>query len=208
MFTGLIEGIGTVTRVTPGSVTDIWIEAPFVSADFRRGESIACDGVCLTALQCQGAQFLVQAAPETLRRSTAATWRNGTRINCEKAMKVGSRLGGHWVQGHVDAMVELLSARDDGGAWLMRMALPSRLAPYFIDKGSVCLDGVSLTVNEVLSDSFSVMLIPETAAQTTLLSKRPGQQLNVEADVLGKYVAKMLGPRAPLSLEQLERAGY
>ncbi len=206
MFTGLIESIGTVARIVPGSVTQLWIDAPTVATDFVKGESIACDGVCLTAVQLQGSAFLVEAAPETLRRSTVGNWTVGTALNLEKALKVGARLGGHWVQGHVDAVVTLEAAFDEGGAWVMRLSLPPALSPFFVEKGSVCLDGVSLTLTAATANGFSVMLIPETAARTTLRRKPIGAQLNVEADILGKYVAKMLAPQSALSLQHVAQA--
>ncbi len=207
MFTGLVADVGTVARVTPGGVTDVWIDSHF-PGDFAHGESIACDGVCLTVVESRGASFRVQAAPETLRRSTLGRWAAGTRVNLERALRLGDRLGGHWVQGHVDAVGEVLETRAEGGSWVMTCSLPDALAPFFVEKGSVCIDGVSLTVTAVPPGRFSVMLIPETQTATTLGAKRPGDRVNLEADVIGKYVARMMGPRGGLTAAQLEAAGF
>lgn len=205
MFTGLVTDLGTVERITPGAMTEVWVSSTFV--DFQLGESIACDGVCLTVVEFRGSSFRVEAAPETVRRSTLGRWVVGTRINLERALRMGDRLGGHWVQGHVDGVTSLLEARSDGGSRLMRFSLPTELAPFFVEKGSVCIDGVSLTLSAVGTSSFEVMLIPETQARTALGKKHVGQQVNLEADIIGKYVARMMGGRSGLTLEQLKIAG-
>jgi riboflavin synthase len=191
-------------------VTDVWIEAHF-GDPFVHGESIACDGVCLTVVESTSAAFRVQAAPETLRRSTLGGWGPGTRVNLERALKLGDRLGGHWVQGHVDAVGEVLEARPEGGSWVLGVSLPEALQPFFVEKGSVCLDGVSLTLTAVERDRFRVMLIPETQGATTLGAKRPGDRLNLEADLIGKYVARIIGLRAGgggLTEAQVRAAGF
>jgi riboflavin synthase len=205
MFTGLVTDLGTIERVTPGPVTDLWIASTY--GDFQLGESIACDGICLTVVEFRGHSFKVQAAPETLRRTTLGTWAPGTRVNLERALQVGDRLGGHWVQGHVDAVGTVLETRPDGGSWVMRFSLPSEIAPFFVEKGSVCIDGVSLTLTEATADRFSVMLIPETQQRTSLGKKQVGAKVNLEADIIGKYVARMMGGRGGLTVEQLKAAG-
>lgn len=207
MFTGLIADVGTVSRVASGAVTDVWIDSHF-PGDFAHGESIACDGVCLTVVESKGSSFRVQAAPETLRRSTLGRWQPGTRVNLERALRMGDRLGGHWVQGHVDGVAQVVDARPDGGSLVLTFSLPDALAPFFVEKGSVCIDGVSLTVTTVEPQRFSVMLIPETQEATTLGSKRAGDGVNLEADVIGKYVARMMGPRGGLTEAQLKAAGF
>ncbi|MEW5739253.1 MAG: riboflavin synthase [Myxococcota bacterium] len=207
MFTGLITDIGTVQRLTPGAVTDVWIDSHY-PGDFSHGESIACDGVCLTVVESKGPSFRVQAAPETLRRSTLSRWTAGTHVNLERALRLGDRLGGHWVQGHVDGVASILGMHEEGGSLVLRVALPDALAPFFVEKGSVCIDGVSLTVTGVDAKSFSVMLIPETQTATTLGRKHAGDEVNLEADVIGKYVARMMGPRGRLTEEQLKAAGF
>ncbi len=208
MFTGLITGLGVVERLIPGAVTDVWVASPY--SDFEHGESIACDGVCLTVVEWKGKRFRVQAAPETLRRTTLGQWSPGTKVNLERALRMGDRLGGHWVQGHVDAVGTVVGTREEGGSLVVSVTLPQPLAPFFVEKGSVCIDGVSLTVTTVEVDRFSVMLIPETQQQTTLGSKRAGNGVNLEADIIGKYVARIMGLRGAgqLSEAQLEAAGF
>ena len=206
MFTGLVTDLGTVERLTAGPVTDLWIASSY-PGDFQLGESIACDGVCLTVVEFRGQSFKVQAAPETLRRTTLGEWSPGTRVNLERALRMGDRLGGHWVQGHVDGVGTALETRPEGGSWVMRFALPAELSPFFVEKGSVCIDGVSLTLTTVTADSFGVMLIPETQQRTSLGKKQPGQRVNLEADIIGKYVARMMGGRGELTIEQLKAAG-
>lgn len=206
MFTGLVTDLGTVEQLTHGTMTDLWIGSAY-PGDFQLGESIACDGVCLTVVEFKKSSFKVQAAPETVRRSTLGGWGVGTRVNLERALRAGDRLGGHLVQGHVDGVGQVLEAKSDGGSWAMRFTLPDDLAPFFVEKGSVCLDGVSLTVTTLDANSFGVMLIPETQQRTSLGRKQPGAKVNLEADVIGKYVARMMGPRGRLTLEQLKAAG-
>ncbi|MDX2014840.1 MAG: riboflavin synthase [Myxococcaceae bacterium] len=208
MFTGLVQDVGTVERLVPGGVTDVWVRAGFDPADYRHGESISCDGVCLTVVEWKERSFRVQAAPETLSRTTLGRWAPGTRINLEKALRVGDRLGGHWVQGHVDGVAEVLEVRPDGGSWRLSCSLPGALAPFFVEKGSVCIDGVSLTLTEVSAQRFGVMLIPETWERTSLSTKTPGAKVNLEADIVGKFVAKMIGARGGLTEEQLRLAGF
>ena len=205
MFTGLVQQLGSVERVTPGPMTDVWVQSTF--AELVLGESIACDGCCLTVVEAKGGTFQVQASPETLRRTTLAEWKAGTKVNLERALRVGDRLGGHWVQGHVDAVARIISAREEGGSRVVTFELPAALAPFFIEKGSVTVDGISLTVNEVGAGSFSVALIPETLARTTLGGKGPGARVNLEADLVGKYVARQQHLKG-VSEEQLKAAGF
>ncbi len=208
MFTGLIQSLGTIERVSVGIVTDLWVSSTFDPKDFVLGESISCDGVCLTVVEFEAGRFRVQAAPETLRRSTVGRWAPGTQVNLEKALRAGERLGGHLVQGHVDGVATVLETRPDGGSWVMTFSLPADLAAFFVDKGSVCIDGVSLTVTTVVSDRFSVMLIPETLQRTSLGAKQAGAKVNLEADIIGKYVARMVGLRGGLTVAQLQAAGF
>jgi riboflavin synthase len=161
--------------------------------------------------------FRVQAAPETLRRTTLGTLRPGSSVNLERAMKLSDRLGGHLVAGHVDAVARVLETGTEGGSWTAAFELPAPLAPFFIEKGSVTVDGISLTVNAVEAQLFRVQLIPETQARTTLARKRAGDTVNLEADLVGKYVARMAGlgllrpaPGAVPSLTEaaLQAAGF
>ncbi|MCP3101442.1 riboflavin synthase [Myxococcus sp. K15C18031901] len=191
MFTGLIQDIGQVERVISGEMTDLWIRTSLGAASFALGESIAVDGACLTVVERAGDSFRVQAAPETLRRTTLDAVRPGDRVNLERALALGDRLGGHLVSGHVDQVSQVLETHPEGGSWVMVFGLPAALAPYFIEKGSVAIDGISLTVNSVGADRFAVQLIPETQERTTLRAKQVGARVNLEADPIGKYVARL-----------------
>ncbi|NNB85723.1 riboflavin synthase [Corallococcus exiguus] len=195
MFTGLIQDTGTVTRVTSGAMTDFWIRTSLGAEAFALGESIAVDGACLTVVEKGGDTFRVQAAPETLRRTTLGARKTGDKVNLERALALGDRLGGHLVSGHVDAVSEVLETFAEGGSWVMVFRLPPELAPCFIEKGSVTIDGISLTVNAVETDRFRVQLIPETQERTTLHGKGPGARVNLEGDLIGKYVARLYALR-------------
>jgi len=195
MFTGLIQDVGTLEQVLPGGMTDLWIRTRLGAGSFTLGESIAVDGACLTVVERSGDRFRVQAAPETLRRTTLGALRPGARVNLERALALGDRLGGHLVSGHVDAVSEVLETRAEGGSWVMTFALPTELAPFFVEKGSVAIDGISLTVNSVGTDRFSVQLIPETQERTGLQAKGVGARVNLEADLIGKYVARLFSLR-------------
>jgi riboflavin synthase len=198
MFTGLITDVGTVVSVV-GSETqlmNIEIEAAHFN-EFELGESIACDGVCLTVAAFKQFQFAVQAAPETLRKTALSAWKPGRRVNLEKALRAGDRLGGHLVQGHVDAPAALLERRFDGQTLWLTFELPVSLQGLVVEKGSICIDGISLTVTHVTSHSFSVMLIPQTVSHTTLGTRAPPDLVNLEVDMIGKYVASMMKLRFP-----------
>ena len=213
MFTGLIQDVATVERAVAGATTDLWIRTSLAAERFEHGESIAVDGVCLTVVERARDTFRVQAAPETLRRSTLGELREGSRVNLERALRLTDRIGGHLVQGHVDAVATLLEWRSEGGSRVMSFSLPEALRPFFIEKGSVAVDGISLTVMGLATDRFSVMLIPETQKRTTLAHKAAGARVNLEADLIGKYVARLhaLGRGAGVggvTLEVLEASGF
>jgi riboflavin synthase len=193
MFTGLVETIGTITRHAPDGAggTVLTLAAPF-AGELALGESVAVNGVCLTVTQRTPETFLVQAGPETLRRTNLGTLRDGDRVNLERSLRLGDRLGGHLVQGHVDGVGQV-AAREPQGEWeTVWFAVPPELAAQMVTKGSVTVDGVSLTLVDVLADRFSVALIPHTLAATTLGFKQPGDAVNIETDVFGKYVLKYL----------------
>lgn len=197
MFTGIVEEIGTITSRTPepdGRVR-LDLHGPLAASDARPGDSIAVDGTCLTVVDLPGdGRFVVEAVPETLRRTTLGAAAPGTRVNLERALRADARLGGHVVQGHLDG-VAVVRTRHDGGAWReLTLGLDgdaAALAPLVAEKGAVTLDGVSLTVTGVGPDSFGVALIPATLAATTLGDRAVGDRVNVEVDVLARYVARL-----------------
>ena len=209
MFTGLVQDLGEVERVSSGAMTDVWVKTRLGAASFALGESIAINGVCLTVVERTADSFRVQASPETLRRTTVGSFQPGRRVNLERALLPTDRLGGHLVQGHVDAVAQVRERGMEGGSLVVRFSLPEALAPYFIEKGSVAVDGVSLTVNTLELDSFTVALIPETQSRTTLALMRVGERVNLEADLIGKYVARLAQTRlsAPLSPSVILAAG-
>jgi riboflavin synthase len=192
MFTGLIQDVGVVERVVPGGMTDLWIRTALGAREFTLGESIAVEGACLTVVERSAETFKVQAAPETLRRTTMGELHAGSRVNLERALALGDRLGGHLVAGHVDAVSEVLETRPEGGSWVMVFRLPAELAPYFIGKGSVAVDGISLTTWDCRGARFSVAVVPHSIRNTTLAHLRPGGRVNLEQDVISRWVAAQL----------------
>ena len=197
MFTGIVEELGEVVRrvdTAPDSAL-LAVRGPLVTADARHGDSIAVNGVCLTVVDVTGDVFTADVMGETLRRSSLGTLRPGDPVNLERAATLGSRLGGHLVQGHVDGVGEIVG-RDPGRHWeVVRFSLPSELRRYVAVKGSIAVDGVSLTVVEVGDDWFSVGLIPTTLKLTTLGHKEVGAPVNLEVDVIAKYVERLTGVR-------------
>ncbi|MFC4614681.1 riboflavin synthase [Cellulomonas algicola] len=200
MFTGIVEEIGTVEAVEPGTdangvVTDarLRVRGPLVTSDARPGDSIAVSGVCLTVTDLPGdGTFTADVMPETLRRTALGELGTGGRVNLERALAVGGRYGGHVVQGHVDGVGTVLS-RTPGPRWdEVEIGLDPALARYVAEKGSITVSGVSLTVTRVGDDSFGVSLIPTTLAVTTLGSLAPGARVNLEVDVLAKYTERLL----------------
>jgi riboflavin synthase len=193
MFTGLVQEIGTVAAVAPlDGGARIQVSAP-LAAELAPGDSVLVNGVCLTASDVDGDRFEADLSPETVRRSALERLAAGDRVNLELALRVGDRLGGHLVQGHVDAVAEVRSVSEDGVALELGLDVPPPLLRYVVEKGSVTLDGVSLTVTEVDARGFRVSLIPETLERTTLGSTRPGSRVNLEVDLLAKYVEKLVG---------------
>ena len=195
MFTGIVEEVGRVVeRLDRSDGARLRVSGRVVSGDVRRGDSIAVNGVCLTVVDVADGTFSVDVIGETLRRSGLGGLAAGDRVNLERAVPAGGRLGGHLVQGHVDGTGTIVS-REPAEHWdLVRFALPPRLARYVVKKGSIAVDGVSLTVIEVGPDWFTVGLIPTTLELTTLAGKQPGDSVNLEVDVLAKYVERLLWP--------------
>ena len=196
MFTGIVEELGTVAEVRPGADSAVLrIEGPTVVSDAVHGASIAVNGVCLTVTDHDERGFAVDVMAETLRRSSLGDLAPGDRVNLERAMAADGRFGGHVVQGHVDGTGEIL-ARTPGDAWeTVEISLPAALARYVVEKGSITVDGVSLTVADLSGHSFTVSLIPTTLELTTLGRTRVGDRVNLEVDVLAKYVERMLAAR-------------
>ncbi len=195
MFTGIIEELGTVESLTLGRESAVLrVRGPQVLTDATPGASIAVNGVCLTVVDHDDESFSVDVMAETLRRSSMGALRPGSRVNLERAMAASGRLGGHIVQGHVDATGEVV-AREPGDHWeVVTIALPDAVARYVVEKGSIAVDGISLTVASVAPGRFTVSLIPTTLALTTLGSARVGDPVNLEVDVLAKYVERLLAP--------------
>ena len=197
MFTGIVEELGEVVRLVDGGGDSavIAVRGPLVTSDARHGDSISVNGVCLTVIENVDGVFTADVMGESLRRSSLGALRVGSQVNLERAASVGSRLGGHLVQGHVDG-VGRLESREPASEWeILRFSLPSAIQKYVVEKGSITVDGVSLTVMAVDDESFSVGLIPTTLKMTVLGSKAIGDPVNLEVDVIAKYVEKMLGAR-------------
>jgi riboflavin synthase len=193
MFTGIVTDLGRVRAVLPGRDTRFDIETRYDTGTIAVGASIACSGVCLTAIELGKDWFRVQASAETLARSTLGSWRVGTPVNLERSLKLGDELGGHLVAGHVDGVGRLVSMREEGDSVRLVFEAPQALAPGIATKGSVAVDGVSLTVNEVTGARFGVNIIPHTRAVTTLGSLKVGDPVNLELDLIARYVARLMG---------------
>ncbi len=193
MFTGIIGGIGEIRSVKQAGDTTYVIGTKLDLRDLVLGASVACAGVCLTVVEFKDDWFTVQASAETLARSTLGTWRVGTAINLERALRAGDELGGHLVAGHVDAVAEIVERRPEGDSTRFSFRIPEAYALSVASKGSVALDGVSLTVNEVQGNRFGVNIIPHTLTHTTFGTAKIGDRLNFEIDTLARYVARLLG---------------
>ena len=217
MFTGIIAGVGRLAgkRGRGGGII-FEMEAGFPFDEPREGESVACNGVCLTAYNILGQRFCCDVSPETLARSNLGRLVVGGRVNMERALRPSDRFGGHIVSGHVDCQAEVAGRETLGDYTLFSLALPPAMSRYVVEKGSVAIDGVSLTVNTCGSGTFTVSIIPHTLRETTLGDLRPGGLVNIEVDVIGKYVERLLGlgaaspetPRAVIDAGFLARHGF
>jgi riboflavin synthase len=195
VFTGIIEALGEIVSVEPlaaGRRLVVRSEPPL--RGLVLGESIALDGACMTVVAANAGEFAVDVSPESLRRTTLGRRVSGDRVNLERSMAVGDRLGGHLVTGHVDGTGEILAIEPEGESRLYRFRVPEALARLLVEKGSVAVDGISLTCFDCGRDGFAVAIIPHTAQVTTLGSKRAGDPVNIENDLLGKYVEKLVAP--------------
>jgi riboflavin synthase len=196
MFTGLVTDVGEVETIEPrGELNRVRIVCSYPAESIAEGASIACSGPCLTAVAIgqsgNKTWFDVDVAAETLARTTAASWQKGTRLNLERSLKIGDELGGHLVTGHIDAMAEIVSIDAFDGMKRYFIRVPQALARFIAEKGSVSLDGTSLTVNEVEGDVFSILLIPHTLAVTTWDERQAGDKINLEVDLMARYAARL-----------------
>jgi riboflavin synthase len=200
MFTGITTDVGTVRRAEQRGDLRLTIASAYDMANVDLGSSIACSGVCFTVVDKGGDWFAVDVSGETLSRTAKDLWREGSRLNLERSLRIGDELGGHLVSGHVDGVAEVIDVTPEGGSTRITARAPADLALYLAPKGSITLDGVSLTVNDVRDDggsaTFSINIIPHTAAQTTFGNIAVGRQLNVEIDVIARYLERMLAARA------------
>ncbi|MEU8630232.1 riboflavin synthase [Streptomyces sp. NPDC048669] len=197
MFTGIVEELGEVTAVENlGDASRFRLRGPVVTEGAKHGDSIAVNGVCLTVVDHGEQEFTADVMAETLNRSSLGTLRPGSRVNLERPMAVGGRLGGHIVQGHVDGTGRIVEREASENWEIVKVSLPAELTRYVVEKGSITVDGVSLTVVDAGPDYFTISLIPTTLALTTLGHKEPGDPVNLEVDVIAKYVERLLGHRA------------
>ncbi|MFE9678205.1 riboflavin synthase [Streptomyces sp. NPDC006259] len=197
MFTGIVEELGEVTAVENlGDASRFRLRGPVVTDGAKHGDSIAVNGVCLTVVEHEGDEFTADVMAETLKRSSLGALTAGSRVNLERPTAVGDRLGGHIVQGHVDGTGQVLERTPSEHWEIVKVALPADLARYVVEKGSITVDGISLTVVEAGPDYFTVSLIPTTLALTTLGLKQPGDPVNLEVDIVAKYVERLMAASA------------
>lgn len=194
MFTGIVEELGEITAVEElADASRFRVRGPVVTEGAKHGDSIAVNGVCLTVVDFGDGEFTADVMAETLKRSSLGALAAGSRVNLERPMALGGRLGGHLVQGHVDGTGTILERRPAEHWEIVKVSLPAELTRYVVEKGSITVDGISLTVVDAGSDHFTISLIPTTLALTTLGFKQPGDPVNLEVDVLAKYVERLLG---------------
>lgn len=216
MFTGIVEEMGTVVKLwKTNSSAQIQIRAEKVTEGTKTGDSIAVNGVCLTVTDLQGNGFTADVMPETLQRSSLGKLKSGSSVNLERAMSAEGRFGGHIVSGHIDGTGKMINVHPQGNAIWYTIAAPKEIMRLIVEKGSVAIDGISLTVAKVSSESFSVSIIPHTLSETILREKKPGDIVNLENDMIGKYVQRLMEFKEPeektgntLTREFLLRAGF
>jgi riboflavin synthase len=208
MFTGIIEGLGAVAAARPaGRGKCLTIEADFVLSETKIGDSICVSGACLTAVKIEGRRFEVDVSPETLHMTTLSHAKVGERVNLERALRLSDRIDGHLVSGHIDGMGHIRQRETQGNAIVVTIEVPETLTRYMISKGSVAVDGISLTINTCNAKSFSVSVIPHTGKMTTIGFKNRGDAVNIETDMIGKYVERfMTGARDVKSREDSEQS--
>lgn len=210
MFTGIIEEVGTIKSIQHGAKSAVLeIQASKVLEKTLLGDSISTNGVCLTVVEQTKDSFRVEAMNETLARTNLGSLVQGARVNLERALAMGDRLGGHMVSGHIDGTGVIQALRQDDIAWWVQVSCDDKLMRYIIEKGSIAIDGISLTVASVQANSFEVSIIPHTKDHTTLLAKSVGDSVNLENDLVGKYIERFtMGQTNSLSLEDLAKKGY
>ncbi len=209
MFTGIIEGLGTIKRLNmKGADAVLEIEAAIDMADVCLGDSIAVNGTCLTVTAKNQNVFHSDVSAETLDKTNLKQLHPGTKVNLEKSLRIGGFLGGHFVLGHVDGTARVLSKTQKSGSVIFAIQTGDTLSRYIVEKGSIAIDGISLTINKVEKGRFYVNIIPLTAKKTTLLSKKEGDTVNIETDILGKYVEKLLQSPRGIDNDFLEKHGF
>lgn len=198
MFTGIVTDLGTVRAIEPagtGRDLRLVIATAWDTAAIPPGASVACNGCCLTVVETGPGTLAFTASAETLARTTIGRWRPGQAVNLERALKLGEEVGGHLVQGHIDGVGAVAAVTPEGGSLRMRIRPPPDLMPFIAPKGSIAVDGVSLTVNDVDADAFGVNIIPHTAAVTTFGRLKPGDPVNIEVDLIARYLARLIEAR-------------
>ena len=209
MFTGIVEGLGRVKRLTmKGADAVLEIESEINLAEVSLGDSIAVNGACLTVTAKNQQNFQADVSAETLSRTTLKLLKAGHPVNLEKSLRVGGFVGGHFVLGHVDATGRILSQTQKSGSLILAIEMNENIGRYIVEKGSVAIDGISLTVNKLEKSRFYVNIIPHTAANTTLLLKKEGEPVNIETDILGKYVEKLLQTNRGIDRDFLAKHGF
>lgn len=210
MFTGIIEEMGTVRRLNQSpNRCELELSASKVLEGTQIGDSIAVNGVCLTVIRLGEEHFTADVMPETLRRSNLGQLKPGSKVNLERAMAANGRFGGHIVAGHIDGTGKILAMQPEGNAVLVTISVTPELLRYVVEKGSIAIDGISLTVAKVSHTDFTVSLIPHTGEETTLLKHRSGEIVNLETDIIGKYVEKLMQPKSGgVTMELLQQNGF
>lgn len=213
MFTGIIEEIGTISQIHPqSSGVTVKINAQTILEDTKIGDSIAVDGPCLTVRQLETDGFIADISEETCRKTTLRSCKVGTQVNLERSLRLEDRLGGHLVLGHIDEVATISGWKHEGTSVIMEITVTENVRPYIAYKGSIAVDGVSLTIANVLEDKFEVALIPHTLQVTTISEKQPGDTVNIEVDVMARYIESLMQnrvtPSQTLNLEFLQKHGY